>query len=38
MIGWALLASALFLGACWLAYCLFNAPIMDDENEYRGRE
>lgn len=38
MIWLALLASAFFLGACWLAYCLFNAPLMDDQDEYRGRE
>lgn len=38
---WALLASALFLGACWLAVCLYNAPLMDDqdfEDQYEGRE
>ena len=34
----ALLASAIFLGAVWLTYLLYNAPLMDDDNEYGGRE
>ena len=34
MFGWALLASAIFLGAVWLTYLLYNAPLMDDESTY----
>lgn len=33
-----LLASVIFLGACWLAYGLYNAPLMDDESTYGDGE
>lgn len=35
-MNWIVLASAIFLGAVWLTYLLYNAPLMDDE--YGGRE
>lgn len=41
MIGWALLAFAIFLGAGWISYLLYNAPPMTDqdfEDQYEGRE